>query len=650
MVQYYTLEQAAQILRTTPDKLKEMAKKNEIRAFQDRGNLRFRAPEIDELARSWGLGSDPELPLGEAPPPSKTASPSPSKPVSPSPSKTAMPKPARPTVHQPPGSHPDEEVPLGREPVSDKGSQRTPGGTPKQQPPSSKSKAGKSPPPKPASDSDVRLVMDGGMDFNAEDSSARVGKDPASPKSPTRRPKPVEQPDSGVRIVPLDDASDSDVKIKPPAPSVAEDAPVGDQGSRTPSDSDIRIEPADLPTGGRRHEVVTEEIDLDAEAQRAAEAAKTNPPSSKHRPGSAPVLPSVSPFELSDEATISPVSGPAKAPADKKADTDSSSDFELNVDGEPSSPIEGGSSDEVPVLRGDEEVSLGEIAGGGEGGKSGINLHGPTDSGISLEGGGSDEIEFELSLEGSGHTPKPAPKGQAKDAEEDSSSSSSSSEFELSLDQDDIPKAAEGSSSEFELNLDVDQGSSELGLEVPKSDSDSEFELTLDEAGGLSVEEDSGSDEKDIFETEFEVPALDEESGSEAVALDEADSDVESASDFDLDMEEGEGAESGSEAVALEDEEGAAAAAGEDFGEMEPGEEPEEEEEEEEAYAAPAAPAEWGVLPAIVLIPTVIVLFLVGLMSFELLQGAWGYHKPSAVGNLIIHPIAKQFDDTLPNP
>ena len=29
-----------------------MAKKNEVRAFQDRGNLRFRAQEIDELARA----------------------------------------------------------------------------------------------------------------------------------------------------------------------------------------------------------------------------------------------------------------------------------------------------------------------------------------------------------------------------------------------------------------------------------------------------------------------------------------------------------------------------------------------------------------------------------------------------------------------
>ena len=67
MVQYYTLREAAEKLRMDPEKLKEMAKNNQLRAFQDRGTLRFRAPEIDEMARSLGLGSDPELQLGELP-------------------------------------------------------------------------------------------------------------------------------------------------------------------------------------------------------------------------------------------------------------------------------------------------------------------------------------------------------------------------------------------------------------------------------------------------------------------------------------------------------------------------------------------------------------------------------------------------------
>ena len=39
MVQYYTLEQAAQILQTTPEKVKEMAKKNEVRSLSRPGQL-----------------------------------------------------------------------------------------------------------------------------------------------------------------------------------------------------------------------------------------------------------------------------------------------------------------------------------------------------------------------------------------------------------------------------------------------------------------------------------------------------------------------------------------------------------------------------------------------------------------------------------
>src|SRR5436190_12263909 len=65
MVQYYTLEQAAQILHISPDKLKELVKTGKVRAFQDRGTLRFRTQEIDEMARAQGLGSETDLPVSE---------------------------------------------------------------------------------------------------------------------------------------------------------------------------------------------------------------------------------------------------------------------------------------------------------------------------------------------------------------------------------------------------------------------------------------------------------------------------------------------------------------------------------------------------------------------------------------------------------
>src|SRR5262249_54434114 len=156
-----------------------------------------------------------------------------------------------------------------------------------------------------------------------------------------------------------------------------------------------------------------------------------------------------------------------------------------------------------------------------KGPSSGISLGNPADSGISLEQGGegSDEIEFELSLDAQA-TPKPA------------SPADSSSEFELSLDSGEGP------------------------VLTPESPSDSEFELTLDDSGNLSSEETpqlkAGKD-KDIFETDFEVPALEEESGSQVAALD---TDLDS-SDFDLALGDSDVAveeDSGSEVVALDEE------------------------------------------------------------------------------------------------
>src|SRR5262249_12776344 len=79
MPQYYTLEEAAQLLGVTPDELKRMADRNEVRPFRDRGTMRFRGPEIEEMARRRGRGSDPELQPGEAQRPRAADSPPPKK-------------------------------------------------------------------------------------------------------------------------------------------------------------------------------------------------------------------------------------------------------------------------------------------------------------------------------------------------------------------------------------------------------------------------------------------------------------------------------------------------------------------------------------------------------------------------------------------
>jgi excisionase family DNA binding protein len=679
MVQYYTLEQAAKVLRIDPEQLKEMARKKEIRAFQDRSGWRFRAQEIEELARERGYGSDPELPLGEA----------------------AKAKPGDSggggEVFNFSLEPDDSEVALGKEPVSTEKPSSRPG------PKSPRPAGSKSPPPKASSDSDVRLVLEGSdLDFSIDpaENKAPAAKGPVSPppsKGPVSPPPskgpvspapkagssksrgvPPVQDDSGVRIVPLDQPSDSDVKIVPASPH---DSDVPAQSAKKKSDSDIRVE--EMGKKKEQDQLVTEEIDLDAEERKAAEA-RAKASQKKPKPASAPILPTTSPFELSEHDVKKDPSPIPRARARKEAvdESDSSSDFELKPMADSSSPLEVG-SDELAAMQSDDEVGLGELTAGK--GASGINLQDPADSGISLEQrGSSDEMQLDMSLDSDKEAATPTPAEKEIDSSSDfelsvpeessSPTEGSSSDFELSLQEDDA-SPTEGSSSEFELSLDadagdlvVDEGSSDLALEAPSTDSDSEFELTLDESGGLSVEEEGAAQGEDsVFETDFEVPSMDEESGSEAVALD--DTGLES-SEFDLSVE---GEESGSQVVPLEDEEeydeGAAtvqrkrrpaAAAGgelEDLGEAldeDLDEQPSLEEEEAEGVgvaAAPEAPADWGIVVPVASLFSTLILFLVSLMSFELIHGMWGYHTGNTVTSPIVRFFAKTFsgEDNLPD-
>ncbi len=744
MVQYYTLQEAAAKLRLSADALKEMAKNGELRAFQDRGNLRFRAQEVDELARVRGLSSEPDLQLGDAPPAAPEQRPA--KAVKSDPSVFDF------TL----GTDDSDEVSLGQDLTPSSGRhQGAKSGPQKSGPP--KSGPGRSPTPKPgsgarspqpsASDSDVRLVSDGtGLDFQVElDRGSHAGKEPPSSHrsgSSRRGKSKPDQADSGVRIVPLDKATDSDVKMVPdPAGSNAPPAP---KRGTAPSDSDIRME-----SGGRRGRddtMVTEEIDLDAEARKADAAGQSSRIGKPKRTQIGPGGAQASPFELSPQQPGATGSGASKSsksgvrPPVTRKDPDTSSEFELTpADARPASPPRsstispkspgasgirspgasgvskpagsssatkgpapsgtrgpggsaagskpGGSaagskpgatkvpppkapqSEDVPLLMGDEDVNLGELTGASGG--SGINLQDPADSGISLEQGGSNEMEFELSLD-SGKTPAPQPAAKGEKEE-----SSSSNEFELSLDSDSASDSDPGaqsdsdSESEFELSLDVPEGSSVKVEEGAQADSDSEFELSLDEAGELApAEAEGGEENKDIFETDFEVPALEEGSDSEAVALEEG-SELESSSDFELDLTDEPTSEgdSGSQVVALDEgseaDEGAetvakprrpaakAALAAEEEAEGEldedlEGDLGEEPEPAGETVYVTAPAAEWGLAPAIGLTLSAIVLSLATLMTFELMHGIWSFHRGAAVTGPVTHTFARMFDDSLP--
>ncbi len=593
MVQgYYTLEEAARILGMTTDKLSQMAQKREIRAFADRGTWRFRTQDIEEMARRLGRGSSPELQLGEAP---KAQA-----------SKPATPKPSA----GDPGIFDfkiddGDQVELGQVLHVDSTGSR------------SGSRSGRSPKPQAGSDSDVKLVPDeSDVDFkiHVEDSGVKVQRTPGRMTPPSKKgdsSKPASSKpgsskpgsskrsgntpvvDSGVRLVPMDDPA-----IRP---------------SKSPSDSDIRID-APMTTNPGGEAMLTDEIDLDAELRKAEEAARA-------RKGQTP----------GKKATV------------RKPPIEDVTEHDLEV------PQAKKQATPRPAQRADEDdaVVLGDLGAVDLAESSGINLHNPDDSGINLEKTSSaqDKSEFELSSDVPS-TPKPAGAPPTED---------SSSEFELSLDVEATPKPApvvpeDDSSSEFELSLDVEATPKPVAA-APQADSSSEFELTLDDSGQLAPIEDSSSE---VIETDFEVPALDEEGGDAAERSDTA---LES-SDFDLSLNE---EDSSSQVVAIDDEdadEEAATVARAAVAEDEPAEVDElldddlvaaPEEEGETVAAVSAAPAPWGVLPAVVLSFSVLVMFVVTLMSFELMHNLWGYHQAYRPTAVVTEGLAtKLFNLTLP--
>ena len=218
MVQgYYTLDEAARILGMDAERLNQMAQRREIRAFADRGTWRFRTQDIEEMARRLGMGSNPDLQLGEG----------------------EKPKPAS-SVKPRSGAKAQ-----GEEGIFDfsASSQRDPSEIDHEivieSPTGQKSgrKSGAiSPSPKPGSDSDVHLVFDVGgdlpigsdSDVKLEDSGAhpprsgpqrKSGPMPEGPKSsPRKKPQlPGSRGiDSGVRLVPMEDDNALPLGQQPP--------------------------------------------------------------------------------------------------------------------------------------------------------------------------------------------------------------------------------------------------------------------------------------------------------------------------------------------------------------------------------------------------------------------------------------------------
>jgi hypothetical protein len=441
------------------------------------------------------------------------------------------------------------------------------------------------------------------------------------------------------------DASDDDIfSLSATEPPKGQPKSTSDSAS---GDSDVRLEVSKMPKkkgpSSEPEAIPTEEIALDAGPSSAvikggSSAKLTAPKSSGKLSAGSDVAKSLSKKSTGDSSEFE---------LSLEADSD---DFELQLNTDSSDEVDLGSS---PV----EET-------GGRAGKSGINLKSPGDSGVSLEKGKKSDSGRNLGKKpDSGKSlNKPAPKS--------TTDSDSDVDFELSLETE-------------------PQSSGRLGKAAgPKSgkipvtsDSDSEFELTLDDSGeGSSLEAAAleGEESKgDIFETDFEIPPMTDESGSEAVAL-ESDTDIEheAASDDDVAIEEEVVAEeeTGSQVVLLEDDDVPApkakggkkkaapvvdeeeAVGDVDLADVEDedsassalrGVKPrriDDEEEVEIAATGRAAPLPWGPVPAIILFPSLLVLVLGGIMGFELLHTMVGYQQPSKPAAPLVRGVAKTLD------
>jgi hypothetical protein len=206
--------------------------------------------------------------------------------------------------------------------------------------------------------------------------------------------------------------------------------------------------------------------------------------------------------------------------------------------------------------------------------------------------------------------------------------SEDSSEFELSIDD---------SGSMISADSQIEPGS---GTEL-SDDSGSEFELTLDD-GVDNSSEIQLSEGSDLESSDFELEASESDSGSQIV-------EVEGGGDADM-MEQTAEFASADELEVVEDSSSSQVVAVDEVGDIEEAVEEVSEEivEEEETLSpvtATAAETPWGILPALVLIPGVIILSIVSLMSFELMRGLYGYNKGTGFTSVILKPIAEMFTE-----
>jgi hypothetical protein len=289
---------------------------------------------------------------------------------------------------------------------------------------------------------------------------------------------------------------------------------------------------------------------------------------------------------------------PKIATPDSSSSDDGSSEFELSLDSDSDSfelQLSNDSSEEVP---------LGADLPASPGGRSGINLGKPADSGVSIE-----------------------KKKKAK------------------------PPAADESDIDFELSADDGGPAANRTMSAQKEDGSSEFELSLDDSSGsesMNTLASSVQGSGDIFETDFELPSIaEDESGSEVVSVDSSDTDLEN-SDFDLAISDADAPADDDSAsqVVLMDEDGEAEPVAARSGRRSTLADVDDDVEEVvEVDDAPVrtvvtGPPKWGALPAAMLALTFPIVVLGGIMAFELVRGMAGYQQPNSASAPLVRGVA----------
>jgi hypothetical protein len=390
---YYSLQEAANILGKAPEDLVQMVRKGDLRGFSDAGSWKFRTQDIDEMKRTNDLLGDLELSETDAnfdedllfadePTPAPAAAPT------------------------------FDDIPLASDPPAASPSDST----------IARSLQGEKP-GKGSGESDVRLIFTESDDGNDSGIALVPDFDGDEVGDATKPPT-----DSDIRLLLEEDPSD-EIETSPTTPaasapteefSLADDAlglSASDSGliPLADDDDDLVLEPAPRQPG-MSDATVEDSLSFEDELGMGLGLKKDEE------------------INLAD-LDLEDIQLADRTPTVKQAagDDDSDSDFDLNLDDDI------GLAQDITPGAGDSGINLGRPD------DSGILLKKAVDSGVNLKSGDTDssDSEFDVSLESDDDIfdSNDLPSFKASDTaprmskvEEDSSDEISDSDFELALD------------------------------------------------------------------------------------------------------------------------------------------------------------------------------------------------------------------------